>query len=53
MRIFIPSLLHSTQLKPDVTITNADDAVDESLDSDDDRHVLDDSFSINWQQNVH
>jgi len=36
MSIVMPPLLHSAQLKPDVTITDADDAVDESIDSDDD-----------------
>ena len=50
MRNFIPPLLHSTQLKPDVTITNVDnvdDGVDESIDSDDGMHVFYDSLSIN------
>ena len=49
----MPPLLHSAQLKPYVTITNVDDVVDESIDSDDDNHVLYDSFSINGKQNVH
>ena len=36
MSIVMPPLLHSSQLKPDVTIIDVDDAVDESIDSDDD-----------------
>uniref|UniRef100_A0A0C9QU83 TSA: Wollemia nobilis Ref_Wollemi_Transcript_9431_3919 transcribed RNA sequence n=1 Tax=Wollemia nobilis TaxID=56998 RepID=A0A0C9QU83_9CONI len=36
MSIVMPPLLHSAQLKPDVTITDADDPVDEEIDSDDD-----------------
>lgn len=36
MSIVMPPLLHSAQLKPDVTIIDVDDAVDESIDSDDD-----------------
>ena len=53
MSIVIPPLLHSSQLKPYVTITNVDDVVDEGIDSYDDMHALYDSFSINWNQNVH
>ncbi|KAH9315236.1 hypothetical protein KI387_023863 [Taxus chinensis] len=36
MSIVMPPLLHSAQLKPDVTITDADDPIDEEIDSDDD-----------------
>ena len=53
MSIVMPPLLHSTQLKLDVTITNVDDVVDERIDSHDDMHALYDYFSINWNQNVH
>ena len=38
MSIVMPPLLHSAQLKPDVTITDADaDASDDDIESDDGR----------------
>lgn len=36
MNVVMPPLLHSAQLKPDVTLTSADSDIDES---DDDRFV--------------
>lgn len=38
MSIVMPPLLNSAQIKPDVTITDADDPIDE-IDSDDDRYL--------------
>ena len=37
MNIVMPPLLHSAQLKPDVTITDADDSENDGIDSDDER----------------
>jgi hypothetical protein len=37
MNIVMPPLLHSAQLKPDVTITDADDSENDDADSDDER----------------